>query len=68
MIGIIEKVNTEKSYGFISNEEHRSQSHFVHFSSVVGEKVLFNGEPVEYEVRTGRRGKPAAFKVRPIWR
>ena len=57
--------NAEKGFGFITQDEGADL--FVHFSSIQGDgyKSLDEGQRVEFEVGTGRKG-PEAQNVRPI--
>jgi CspA family cold shock protein len=57
--------NGEKGYGFISRDG--GDDVFVHYSAIQGDgyKSLDEGQRVEFEVGTGRKG-PEAQNVRPI--
>jgi len=62
--GTIKKLIGDKRYGFIQTEEgkelffHRNELQGVDYSS------LKEGQEVEYEVGTGRGGRPEAVKVK----
>jgi CspA family cold shock protein len=60
MTGTVKWFNSEKGYGFITNEE--GLDIFVHFTAIQGEgfKTLDEGQAVEFEVVEGDRGPQAA--------
>jgi cold shock protein len=63
--GTVKFFNGEKGYGFISREQ--GDDVFVHYSAIEGNgyKTLEEGQRVEFEVGTGRKG-PEAQNVRPL--
>jgi cold shock protein len=65
MQGTVKFFNGEKGYGFISREG--GDDVFVHYSAIQGDgyKSLSEGQRVEFEVGTGRKG-PEAQNVRAI--
>ena len=60
MNGTVKWFNSEKGYGFITNEE--GLDIFVHFTAIQGEgfKTLDEGQEVQFEVVEGDRGPQAA--------
>lgn len=64
--GTVKWFNPDKGYGFISREG--GEDVFVHFSEIQSEgfKTLDEGQPVEFEVTTGRNGKEQASNVRAV--
>lgn len=58
--GKVKWFNDAKGYGFI--EQEGGEDVFVHFSSINmdGFKTLAEGQPVEFEVKTGEKGLSAA--------
>ena len=60
MTGTVKWFNSEKGYGFITNEE--GLDIFVHFTAIQGDgfKTLDEGQEVEFEVVEGDRGPQAA--------
>jgi cold shock protein len=58
--GKVKWFNDAKGYGFI--EQEGGEDVFVHFSSINmdGFKTLAEGQPVEFEVKTGDKGLSAA--------
>jgi CspA family cold shock protein len=60
MTGTVKWFNSEKGYGFITNEE--GLDIFVHFTAIQGDgfKTLDEGQAVEFEVVEGDRGPQAA--------
>jgi CspA family cold shock protein len=62
--GTVKWFSNEKGYGFISQTE--GEDVFVHFSAIEmdGYKSLEEGQPVEFEVTEGPKGKQAS-NVRP---
>lgn len=63
-IGTVKFFNTDKGYGFISNEDGSGDS-FVHISAVErsGMATLNKDERVRYELETDRRGKQSAVNL-----
>jgi CspA family cold shock protein len=63
--GTVKWFSNEKGYGFISQDD--GEDIFVHFSAIEGDgyKSLAEGQPVEFEVIDGPKGKQAA-NVRPL--
>jgi CspA family cold shock protein len=58
--GTVKWFSNEKGYGFISQNE--GEDVFVHFSAIEmdGYKSLEEGQPVEFEVTEGPKGKQAS--------
>ena len=58
--GKVKWFNDSKGYGFI--EQESGEDVFVHFSVIkmAGFKTLAEGQPVEFEVKTGEKGLSAA--------
>ena len=63
--GTVKFFNTEKGFGFISQES--GDDLFVHFSNIGGDgfKNLEEGQQVEFEIGEGRKGQEAQ-NVRPV--
>lgn len=61
--GIVKWFNTEKGYGFIQPEN--GSDIFVHYSAIRGSgyRNLNEGDRVEFEVISGREGRPQASDV-----
>ena len=61
--GKVKWFNDAKGYGFI--EQEGGEDVFVHFSSINmdGFKTLAEGQPVEFEVKTGDKGLSATNVV-----
>lgn len=59
--GTVKWFNPTKGYGFIEPEDGSADA-FVHISAVerAGLSSLAEGQKVNYELETGRNGKPAA--------
>lgn len=59
MQGTVKFFNSEKGFGFISREG--GDDVFVHFSNITGDgyKSLEEGQKVEFEIGTGRKGDEA---------
>lgn len=57
--GTVKWFNSEKGYGFISQEA--GDDVFVHFSAIQGEgfKTLEEGQKVSFDIAEGPRGKQA---------
>lgn len=64
--GTVKWFNDAKGFGFITPDEG-GEDLFVHFSEIRGEgfKSLQENQRVQYEVRTGPKGKQAA-SVTPL--
>ncbi len=64
--GVVKWFNDQKGYGFISPDDG-GRDLFVHHSSIQsqGFRSLKDGQRVEYEPGTGRKG-PEATNVRPL--
>lgn len=65
MQGTVKFFNSEKGYGFISREQ--GDDVFVHYSNISGDgyKSLDEGQSVEFDIASGRKG-PEAQNVRVI--
>jgi cold shock protein len=63
--GVVKWFNSEKGYGFISQEE--GPDVFVHFSAIqgAGYRNLEENQKVEFDVTQGQKG-PQAANVRPV--
>ncbi|HHX02119.1 MAG TPA: cold-shock protein [Firmicutes bacterium] len=64
MVGKVKWFNAEKGYGFI--EQENGEDVFVHFTAIQGDgfRTLEEGQKVEFEIVTGKRGPQAANVVR----
>ncbi|HOB08789.1 MAG: cold-shock protein [Limnochordia bacterium] len=64
MVGRVKWFNAEKGYGFI--EQENGEDVFVHFTAIQGEgfRSLEEGQKVEFEIVSGKRGPQAANVVR----
>ncbi len=62
--GVVRWFNNAKGYGFLSVDG--GQDVFVHYSAIQheGYKCLKEGEPVEFDITTGVKGRPQAERVR----
>jgi cold shock protein len=62
--GTVKWFNNTKGYGFIS--QNSGVDVFVHYSAIreKGYKTLREGEPVEFDIKTGPRGPQAENVVR----
>jgi cold shock protein len=61
--GTVKFFNEQKGFGFITASD--GTDIFVHVSNVVGGALLSEGQAVEYETGSGRKG-PEATDVRPV--
>ena len=63
-IGSVKFFNTDKGYGFISNEDGSGDA-FVHITAVErsGMSTLNKDQRVSYELETGRDGKISAVNL-----
>jgi cold shock protein len=63
--GVVKWFNSEKGYGFISQEG--GPDVFVHFSAIqgTGYRNLEENQKVEFDVTQGQKG-PQAANVRPV--
>ncbi|WP_447929679.1 cold-shock protein [Sphingopyxis fribergensis] len=63
-IGTVKFFNSDKGYGFISNEDGSGDS-FVHVTAVerAGMAALGKDQRVSYELETGRDGKISAVNL-----
>lgn len=63
--GIVKWFNSEKGYGFISQED--GEDVFVHYSAIQGSgyRSLEEGQKVEFEVTVGAKGSQAS-NVTPL--
>ncbi|APW73309.1 MULTISPECIES: cold-shock protein [Sphingopyxis] len=63
-IGTVKFFNTDKGYGFISNEDGSGDS-FVHITAVerAGMATLNKDQRLSYELETGRNGKVSAINL-----
>ena len=61
MQGIVKYFNSEKGYGFISNE---GVDIFVHVSQIIGQ-TLHKGDLVSFEIGEGKKG-PEATNVQVL--
>lgn len=60
MKGIVKCFNTQKGYGFITDEN--GQNVFVHYSGIVSDakfKNLYEGQTVEFDVVEAEKGRQA---------
>ena len=64
--GIVKWFNNAKGYGFLGRET--GEDVFVHHSSIQleGYKSLKEGDPVEFDVVQGEKGRPQADRVTRI--
>ena len=62
--GRVKWFNDTKGYGFI--EQEGGEDVFVHFSSITmeGFKTLAEGQPVEFELKTGEKGLAASNVIK----
>jgi cold shock protein len=63
--GVVKWFNSEKGYGFISQED--GPDVFVHFSAISGSgyRNLEENQKVEFDITQGQKG-PQAANVRPV--
>ena len=63
-IGKVKFFNSDKGYGFISNEDGSGDS-FVHITAVerAGMATLNKDQRVSYELETGKNGKTSAVNL-----
>ncbi len=63
--GTVKFFNSEKGFGFISQEQ--GEDIFVHYSNIQasGYRSLDEGQRVEFDIAPGRKG-PEAQNVRPV--
>jgi CspA family cold shock protein len=63
-IGTVKFFNTDRGYGFITNEEGGKDA-FVHITAVerAGLGTLTEGQRLSYELETGRDGKASATNL-----
>ena len=63
-IGTVKFFNTDRGYGFITNEAGGADA-FVHISAVeqAGLGTLKEGQKVSYELETGKNGKSSAVNL-----
>ena len=63
-IGTVKFFNTDRGYGFITNEAGGKDA-FVHISAVerAGMSSLREGQKLSYELETGRDGKVSAVNL-----
>ena len=63
-IGTVKFFNTDRGYGFITNEDGGKDA-FVHISAVErsGMSSLREGQKLSYELETGRDGKVSASNL-----
>jgi CspA family cold shock protein len=59
--GSVKWFNADKGYGFITREDGGPDL-FVHFSAIDGNgyRTLKDGDPVEFEITDGKKGKQAS--------
>jgi len=63
-IGTVKFFNTDKGYGFITNDEGGNDA-FVHISAVqaAGMRNLDKDQRVRYDLEQGRDGRPSAVNL-----
>jgi CspA family cold shock protein len=63
-IGTVKFFNTDKGYGFISNEDGSGDA-FVHITAVerAGMGTLNKDQRISYELETGKNGKTSAVNL-----
>ena len=64
--GTVKWFNDAKGYGFLA-PDNGGEEGFVHFSTISGDgfKTLKEGEPVEFEITDGPKGKQAQNVSKP---
>ena len=64
--GTVKWFNDAKGYGFLA-PDNGGEEVFVHFSTISGDgfKTLKEGEPVEFEITDGPKGKQAQNVSKP---
>lgn len=64
--GAVRWFNNAKGYGFLGRDDGADV--FVHYSAIQsdGYKALKEGEPVEFDVVEGEKGRPQADQVRRL--
>ncbi|MBV7390804.1 MULTISPECIES: cold-shock protein [Enterococcus] len=62
--GTVKWFNSEKGYGFVTDEN--GQDYFAHFSAIQGDgfKTLEEGQAVTFDVEEGQRGPQATNIVK----
>jgi len=63
MHGKVKWFNATKRFGFIVREDNAPDV-FVHASDVEGERILREGESVEFELGEDKQGRPKATQVK----
>lgn len=63
-VGIVKFFNTDRGYGFITNEDGGKDA-FVHITAVeqAGMGTLREGQKLSYELQAGRDGKASAVNL-----
>lgn len=59
--GLIKFYIVDKGYGFITTE--KGEDLFFHHSAVVMKNNIKGGDPVQFDIRQGRTGKPEAHNI-----
>lgn len=64
--GTVAWFNNAKGFGFL--QVAGAADVFCHFSAIQGDgyKALKEGEPVEFDVEPGEKGRPQAANVKPL--
>lgn len=64
--GTVKWFNKDKGFGFILPDEGGGRDIYVHASNIdTPERVLSDGQRVQYETAMGKKG-PEAVKVKPV--